>query len=105
MNSAAQEKLNRLTVVTASIDGRMIGSRRTNARPAVTRSRIGSASCSIGGSGDRMRRRKTTEPRNERASASIASGAPRTWTSRPPIVGPATAASDRLPLSSDIAST
>ncbi len=35
----------------------------------------------------------------------IASGAPSAWTSAPPMVGPATNASDRLPFSNDIAST
>ena len=35
----------------------------------MSRSRIGPSSCSMGGSGERIRRRKTTEPRNERASA------------------------------------
>ena len=39
------------------------------------------------------------------ASASIANGAPSTWTSTPPTVGAATYAIERLPFSSDIAST
>src|SRR3954447_24210334 len=104
MNSAPNANVNRLTVATASIDGRMIGSWRTNAMPATSRQRIDPASASIGGSGARIRRRNTTEPRNDRASVSIASGAPRTWTRSPPIVGPATYANDRLPLRRDIAS-
>ena len=83
----------------------MIGSPMTNERPAsepladrallVLDRRFGRV----------IRRRKTTEPRYESASPSIASGAPNTWTRRPPMVGPATDASDRLPLSRAIAST
>src|SRR4051794_5099251 len=77
MNSAPNANVNRLTVATASIDGRMIGSLRTNAMPETSRHRIDPASASTGGSGDRIRRRNTTDPRNDKASVSMASGAPR----------------------------
>jgi hypothetical protein len=83
----------------------MIPSPSTNWSPAATWSRTEPGSGSMGGSGARIPRRKITEPMYDSASAAIASGAPRTCTRRPPIVGPATDASDRLPLSSAIAST
>ena len=43
----------------------MIGSPSTNDRPASSRSRVVPSSGSIGGSGERIRRRKKTEPRND----------------------------------------
>ena len=105
MNRALTANVNRLMVATDSSVGRMIRSRSTNDRPASSRSRVDPSSTSIGGSGERMRRRKKTEPRNDSESANIAIGAPRSWTSSPPMVGPPTEASDRLPLSRAIAST
>ena len=105
MKSADDANVKRLMVATDSSTPRMIGSRRTNESPARSCSRVEPPSGSIGGSGERMRRRKTTDPRNDSASPSMASGAPKTWTSRPPIVGPPTEASDRLPLRRAIAST
>ena len=105
MNNALDANVNRLTVATESSVGRMIGSPITNDSPASRRSRVDPSSCSIGGSGAWIRRRKSTDPRYEKASPSIASGAPSTWTRMPPMVGPATDASERLPLSRAIAST
>ena len=89
MNSALDAKVKKLIVATDSSVGRMIESPTTNVSPARSRSRVEPSSASIGGSGERIRRRKTTDPRNDRASATIAIGAPSTWTSRPPIGRPA----------------
>ena len=57
----------------------------------------------MGGSGARMRDRKKAEKRYETASTRTASGALKTWISTPPMSGPATWASERLPLNIELA--
>ncbi len=64
-----------------------------NRAPAVTEPFPSSA----GGSAGRIRPRKNAEPRNDSASATTANGAVSTCTSSPPMLGPPTNDSARLP--------
>ena len=64
MNSAAKAKLKRLIVAAARRVGRMIGSRRMNEQAGEQPlAQVDLPRASTGGSGDSIRRRKTTEPR------------------------------------------
>jgi len=85
------------------IVGRMIGSRKMKARPVVSWARIGSLVGTTGGSVALTRDRNRADPTYEIASTKIAIGAVRNWISAPPIDGPATPASERLPLNSALA--
>ena len=60
---------------------------------------------SVGGSAARSALSEKAEPRNESASATSATGADSSCTSRPPMLGPPTNESARLPLRSEFAST
>src|SRR5690349_7280434 len=72
-------------------------------RPVVSWRRIESVDGSMGGSAARMRDRKNAENRYETASTSTANGALNSWMRTPPINGPATLASERLPLNIELA--
>src|SRR5690349_4332978 len=72
-------------------------------RPMDSCDRSDSADGSIGGSDILMRDRKNAENRYETASISTAKGALKNWIKAPPMSGPATCASERLPLNIEVA--
>src|SRR3984957_18849744 len=94
-------RLKKLIVPTASSEERTIGEEIMNRAPAVT----APLSVLAGGSVVLVRTRKNAEPRNDSASASTAIGADSNCTSTPPMLGPATYDSARLPWISELPST
>ena len=86
-------RLKKLTVATAISDARTRAELAMNRAPARTEP----WPSSVGGSAGRIRLRKNAEPRNDSASAAIAAGADSACTRIPPMLGPPTNDSARLP--------
>ena len=87
-------KLKKLITDTQASEGRRMGEVQMKRAPALRPPRR--LAWSGAGSAGWMRLRKNAEPRNDSASAASANGADRACTSRPPTLGPPTAASARL---------
>src|SRR5205823_13088285 len=102
MKSAKKAKLKKLIGAVARRAARTTGERRMKRAPATMRP---FSSVDAGGSIGSIRRRKTTETRNETASATSAYGAERSCTSNPPTGGPPTYEKARLPWRKEFAST
>ena len=86
-------RLKKLTVATAISEARTMPEPTMNRAPAST----DPGPRSPGGSAGRIRLRKNAEPRNDSASAPMATGAESRSTSMPPRLGPPTNDMARLP--------
>ena len=101
-NRAANTKSKKLMTDAEMRAARTIGEPRMNRAPADSAS---SPPFVAGASLGLIRCRKNAEPRKDKASAAIASGALSACTSRPPRLGPPTKEKARLAYTSDVPST
>ncbi len=94
--TAISTALNRLDAAVVAAITRSSGWPSTNRRPSATSARSERPGSGSGNrSSARIRESRAAEARKPNASATIASGAPSSWTSPPPRPGPAICAEDR----------